>query len=81
MEIKFKNGSYIKSIDSKENKCTQGYRCAILPTDEEIQKEIDELELTDTITPDDVRNHIGKCLYELFCKQEVIKCQEKQKKN
>lgn len=33
------------------------------------KKEIDELGLTDTITPEDVRNHIGKCLYELFCKE------------
>ena len=69
MEIKFKNGSYIKSINSKETKRTQGYRYEILPTDEEIQREIDELGLTDTITPEDVRNHIGKCLYELFCKE------------
>lgn len=69
MEIKFKNGSYIKSIDSKEVKRTRGFGYEILPTDEEIQKEIDELGLTDVITPDDVRNHIGKCLYELFCKE------------
>lgn len=70
MEIKFKNGSYIKSIDSNEVKRTEGYKYEILPTDEEIQKTIDELGLTSTITPDDVRNHIGKCLYELFRKEE-----------
>ena len=73
MEIKFKNGSYIKTIDCEENKRPQiigSYEYEVLPTDEDIQKLIDELRLTDTITPNDIRHHIGKCLYELFRKEE-----------
>ena len=69
MEISFKNGSHIKAIGCKENK-QSNFIYEILPTDDEIQKEIDELGLTNAITPEDVRNNIGKCLYELFCKKE-----------
>ena len=70
MQIKFENGSYIKSIDSKDVKRSQGYSYEVLPTDEEIQKEIDELGFTNVITPEDVRTDINKCLYELFRKEE-----------
>ena len=41
------------------------------PTDEEIQKEIDEAGLTGVVKPEDVRKYIRERLYELYC--EVVK--------
>lgn len=40
-------------------------------TDDEIQKEIDAVCLTDTITPEFVRKYILSNIYDLFCKYIV----------
>ena len=67
MEIKFNNGSYIKT---QKSKCPHTIEYAYElpePTDEEIQKEIDAAGLTGVVKPDDVRRYIHERLYELCC--------------
>ena len=69
MEIKFQNGSYIKSIDSQKSRRPQTIEYTYElpePTDEEIQKEIDEAGLTGIVKPEDVRKYIRERLYEVY---------------
>lgn len=40
------------------------------PTDEELQKEIDDAGLTGVVKPEDVRRYIRQRLYEVYC--EVV---------
>lgn len=69
MEIKFENGSYIKSIKSDEiHRSSSSEIIYRLPehTDEEIKSFFEENGITD-INPEDVRKYIREEIYRAFC--------------
>ena len=72
MRVEFKNGSYIKCFGSKKVVKSGEYLYNLLPTDAELQRDIDRLGFSDIITPKEIRENIFGCIYK-YLSNEVKK--------
>lgn len=72
MRVEFKNGSYIKAFGSNRREKCREYLYNLLPTDAELQRDIDRLGFSNIITPKEIRENIFGCIYK-YLSNEVKK--------